>query len=83
MLPIIVVSSVLYNLNMKLDYNLAIKCALGGIIGSFIGSFLLSKLNDKYLKVVFYLDEDFFNDQGIIGIHPNDNIATLWIEGSD
>ncbi len=40
-------------------------------------------LNDKYLKVVFYLDEDFFNDQGIIGVHPNDNTATIWLSALD
>ena len=29
----------------------------------------LGLLNDRDLKVTFYLDEDFFNDKGIIGIH--------------
>ena len=43
----------------------------------------LGLLNDKDLKVIFYLDEDFFNDKGIIGIHPNDNTATIWLKVLD
>ena len=40
-------------------------------------------LNDKDLKVTFYLDKDFMNDEQIIGIHPNDNTATLWLKVND
>ena len=40
-------------------------------------------LNDKDLKVIFYLDKDFFNDKQIIGIHPNDNTATIWLKIND
>ncbi len=43
----------------------------------------LGLLNDKDLKVTFYLDEDFFNGEGIIGIHPNDNTATIWLKVLD
>ncbi len=43
----------------------------------------LGLLNDKDLKVAFYLDEDFFNGEGIIGIHPNDNTATVWLKVLD
>ena len=43
----------------------------------------LGLLNDKDLKVTFYLDEDFFNGEGIIGIHPNDNTATVWLKVLD
>ncbi len=43
----------------------------------------LGLLNDKDLKVTFYLDEDFFNGSGIIGVHPNDNTATLWLKALD
>ena len=40
-------------------------------------------LNDKDLKVTFYLDKDFFKDEQIIGIHPNDNTATIWLKVTD
>ena len=43
----------------------------------------LGLLNDKDLKVTFYLDEDFFNGESIIGIHPNDNTATIWLKVLD
>ncbi len=43
----------------------------------------LGLLNDKDLKVTFYLDKDFFNDKGIIGVHPNDNTATVWLKAQD
>ena len=55
MLPIVTVTGVLYNLNMDIDFRLAIKCAIGGIIGSFIGSYLLSKLSEKYLNLSFII----------------------------
>lgn len=41
----------------------------------------LGLLNDKDLKVEFYLDS-YFKDK-IIGVHPNDNTATIWMSSSD
>ena len=43
----------------------------------------LGLLNDKDLKVVFYLDKDFLKDKQIIGVHPNENTATLWLKVED
>ncbi len=43
----------------------------------------LGLLNDNELKVVFYLDKDFLNDKKIIGVHPNENTATLWLNVMD
>ena len=40
-------------------------------------------LNDVEKKVQFYIDKDFTNNQGIIGVHPNDNTATVWIKTED
>ena len=40
-------------------------------------------LNDKDLKVIFYLDKDFLKDKQIIGVHPNENTATLWLRVED
>ena len=43
----------------------------------------LGLLNDKELKVHFYIDKDFMNNERIIGIHPNDNTATIWLKVED
>lgn len=42
----------------------------------------LGILNDKDRQVKFYLDNDF-HDEDIIGMHPNDNTATLWLKVKD
>lgn len=43
----------------------------------------LGLLNDNELKIIFYLDKDFLNGEQIIGVHPNDNTATLWLKVTD
>ena len=43
----------------------------------------LGLLNDEKLKVRFFIDKYFLSDNGIIGIHPNENTATLWIKTED
>ena len=43
----------------------------------------LGLLNDKDLKVTFYLDKDFLKYKQIIGVHPNENTATLWLKVTD
>lgn len=40
-------------------------------------------LNDREKKVVFYLDEAFRDGAGLIGVHPNDNTATVWLKADD
>lgn len=40
-------------------------------------------LSDKENKVIFYIDEDFMKGKGIIGIHPNENTATVWLKVED
>ena len=43
----------------------------------------LGLLNDEERKVEFYIDEDFMKGSGRIGVHPNDNTATVWLQASD
>ncbi|MDO4341503.1 MAG: prolyl-tRNA synthetase associated domain-containing protein [bacterium] len=43
----------------------------------------LGLLNDQELKVSFYLDQEFLTGKKIIGVHPNDNTATLWLKVED
>ena len=39
-------------------------------------------LNDNDLKVTFYIDKEFV-DMNMIGVHPNENTATVWIETNE
>lgn len=54
-LPIVITSGLFYYNNNYIDWNIGIKCAIGGIIGGFIGSKLLKKLSDKILKIIFII----------------------------
>lgn len=40
-------------------------------------------LNDETREVKVFLDEDFFTGSGLIGVHPNDNTATVWLSAPD
>lgn len=40
-------------------------------------------LNDENREVKVFLDEDFFAGSGLIGVHPNDNTATVWLSAPD
>lgn len=53
------------------------------VLGLFPGAVSpLGILNDKEKLVKFYLDSDF-HEEDIIGMHPNDNTATLWLKVKD
>ncbi len=52
-----------------------------GLIPGAVSPFGL--LNDAGKKVVFYIDAAFMDDKGLIGIHPNDNTATVWLKAED
>ena len=41
----------------------------------------LGILNDEERKVTFFLDEAFKG--GLVGVHPNDNTATVWLRTED
>ncbi len=41
----------------------------------------LGLLNDSECKVKFYLDAEF--EGGMIGVHPNDNTATVYMKADD
>ncbi len=41
----------------------------------------LGLLNDEEKKVVFYLDQEL--EDSLIGVHPNDNTATVWMQSKD
>ncbi len=43
----------------------------------------LGLLNDSECKVTLFLDQDFMNDLALIGVHPNDNTATVCLKTKD
>ena len=43
----------------------------------------LGLLNGAGQKVKFFLDKDFLEPPGLIGIHPNENTATVWLKTAD
>lgn len=54
-LPMVVTSGIIYANNDLINWNIAIKCAIGGIIGSIIGTKLLKSLSNKALKITFII----------------------------
>ena len=52
-----------------------------GLIPGAVSPFGL--LNDVENKVMFYIDAAFKEGIGLIGIHPNDNTATVWLKVED
>ena len=43
----------------------------------------LGLLNDDEKLVELFVDEDFLAGAGRIGVHPNDNTATVWLAAKD
>lgn len=54
-LPMVITSGIIYSNNDLINWDIAIKCALGGIIGSIIGTKLLKSLSNKILKITFII----------------------------
>lgn len=52
-LPMVIASGIFYYRNDYIDWNLGIKCAIGGIVGGIIGAKLLKKMSSKTLKILF------------------------------
>ena len=54
-LPMVLVTAILYWTGNYINWKTGILCCIGGIIGSFIGSKLLAILKGKYLKLIFII----------------------------
>lgn len=54
-LPMVVITAIFYTTNDFMNWEIGIKCAIGGIIGGLIGGKLLKIVPDKYLKISFIL----------------------------
>ena len=75
--------------NFRTRYNtrrlsFASESDLSDILGVIAGSVSpFGILNDRERKVQFCLDKDFLESPGIIGVHPNDNTATVCLKTQD
>lgn len=54
-LPMVITSGIFYYKSNYIDWNIGIKCAIGGIVGGFIGAKLLKKLSSKVLRILFII----------------------------
>lgn len=52
-LPMVCVTAIFYGQNNFINWEIGIKCAIGGIIGGIVGAKLLNHLPEKYLKIAF------------------------------
>ena len=51
----VITSSFFYMNQNFINFEVGVKCSIGGIIGGFIGSKLLMKLKSKYLELLFII----------------------------
>ena len=54
-LPMVILTSIIYSRNNFIDWSPGIKCAIGGIIGGLVGGKLLNKIPNKFLQIAFIL----------------------------
>mgnify|MGYP006074441393 CR=1 FL=1 len=54
-LPLVIISCIIYMKNQYIDWHIGLKSAAGGIIGGMIGTILLKKLNNQILKILFVI----------------------------
>ena len=66
-LPMVIASGIFYYKNNYVDWNLGIKCAIGGIIGGVIGVKLLKKMSGKTLRILFIVFLSYTSLKMIIG----------------
>lgn len=54
-LPMVIVTAIVYSKSNFIDWQIGIKCAIGGIVGGIIGGKLLNRIQTKYLRIMFIL----------------------------
>ena len=52
-LPMVLVTAIFYGQSNFIEWDIGIKCAVGGIVGGIVGARLLNRLPEKYLKIAF------------------------------
>lgn len=70
--------------NQTRPLSFASEDELMSVLGLTAGSVTpLGILNDKEMRVKVFLDKTFLEAPGLIGVHPNDNTATVWLRTQD
>lgn len=54
-LPMVIAGGIFYYKDNYMEWDLGIKCAIGGTIGGIIGAKLLKRIPNKLLKIVFVI----------------------------
>lgn len=54
-LPMVITSGLFYYENNYIDWNIGLKCAIGGIIGGYVGSKILKKISPNILRIAFVM----------------------------
>ena len=54
-LPMVITSGIFYYKNDYIDWNIGIKCAIGGIIGGIIGAKKHKKISTRILRILFII----------------------------
>ena len=70
-----------YLLTVRGDKRVDLKAAVLGLYPGAVTP--LGVLNDAQARVKVFLDSDFFTAPGLVGAHPNDNTATVWLRTED
>lgn len=52
-LPMVITTGIFYYRGNLIDWELGIKCAIGGVIGGYIGSKLLKNLSNTTLRIIY------------------------------
>ncbi len=55
MLPMVLTTAIFYGKSDFINWQIGLKCAIGGILGGVVGAKLLNYLPEKYLKIAFAL----------------------------
>ena len=54
-LPMVIITAILYSKENLIDWPIGIKCAIGGIIGGMLGGKLLNIISIKILRILFII----------------------------
>ena len=54
-LPMVIVTAIMYGRSNFINWEIGIRCAIGGIIGGLVGGKLINKIHSKYLKISFII----------------------------
>lgn len=66
-IPFVIITGIGYYANNYIDWNIGLKCVIGGIIGGIIGAKLLKRIPSLILKIIFILFLIYASIKMIVG----------------